>query len=865
MAKILLVDGYSILNRGFYGVPLLSNDAGIYTNAIFGFLNILFKVLEEERPDYLTVALDTHAPTFRHKIFEAYKGTRSPMPDELKMQLPIIREVLSAMGILSLEKEGYEADDILGTLAKRCEKEGMDVTILSGDRDLLQIASDNIKISIPSTRGNKTETVSYRTAEVKEKYSVTPLEFIDVKALQGDTSDNIPGVRGIGEKTAQKLISEYHSLEGVYENLEALSGKALKQNLTEGKESAFLSRTLATIETDAPIEFDVEMARIGSFLNPASKDVLLKYSLKSIIERLEKLSVGSKDATPEVSIYKTGFSVIEDFNESLAIMEAFKKAEKAGIFFLKGEGLALSFGGNTCFLRFFGMFTEDYVRDFCLNDTGSHRFLSYRIKNTYPVLPGYSDELEDIELLAYLLNPLKGDYPLTDLCEEYGQRYRGSKKDLPEGTLEYACAAAEESVLLYDPLIEKVKEKNLYKLYREMEMPLSHVLFSMEKAGISVNRDELFSYGQNLVEGISKLETEIYSEAGERFNINSPKQLGEILFGKLNLPGGKKTKSGYSTAADVLEKLSADYPIVDKILEFRTLSKLKSTYADGLLNFIAEDGKIHTSFNQTVTATGRISSSDPNLQNIPIRTELGRLLRKVFYPEPGYVFIDADYSQIELRLMAHMSGDEDLIRAFREGKDIHRSTASRVFNKPYESVTDMDRRRAKAVNFGIIYGISAFGLSKDVDMSVSEAKKYIEGYFGTYPKVKEYLDKTVAAAKEKGYSETLYGRIRPIPELKESNFMTRQFGERVAMNAPIQGTAADIMKIAMIKIHNALNKAGLASRLLIQVHDEVLIETKIGEEEKVIEILKKEMEGAVELSVPLEIDIHKGETWFDAK
>ena len=431
--------------------------------------------------------------------------------------------------------------------------------------------------------------------------------------------------------------------------------------------------------------------------------------------------------------------------------------------------------------------------------------------------------------------------------------------------MEYACAAAEESVLLYDPLIEKVKEKNLYKLYREMEMPLSHVLFSMEKAGISVNRDGLFSYGQNLVEGISKLETEIYSEAGEQFNINSPKQLGEILFGKLNLPGGKKTKSGYSTAADVLEKLSADYPIVDKILEFRTLSKLKSTYADGLLNFIAEDGKIHTSFNQTVTATGRISSSDPNLQNIPIRTELGRLLRKVFYPEPGYVFIDADYSQIELRLMAHMSGDEDLIRAFREGKDIHRSTASRVFNKPYESVTDMDRRRAKAVNFGIIYGISAFGLSKDVDMSVSEAKKYIEGYFETYPKVKEYLDKTVATAKEKGYSETLYGRIRPIPELKESNFMTRQFGERVAMNAPIQGTAADIMKIAMIKIHNALNKAGLASRLIIQVHDEVLIETKIGEEEKVIEILKKEMEGAVELSVPLEIDIHKGETWFDAK
>ncbi|MBP5151714.1 MAG: DNA polymerase I, partial [Lachnospiraceae bacterium] len=739
------------------------------------------------------------------------------------------------------------------------------VTILSGDRDLLQIASDNIKISIPSTRGNKTETVSYKTAEVKEKYSVTPLEFIDVKALQGDTSDNIPGVRGIGEKTAQKLISEYHSLEGVYENLEAISGKALKQNLIDGKDSAFLSRTLATIETKAPIDFELDRAKIVGFLNQDSKEVLLKYSLKSIIERLEKLSFNASSVAAEVSLYKTEFSVVEDFNEATSLMESLKKADFAGIYLLKGEGVALSFAGKTCFLKFFGMFTEEYVRDFCLKDIGSCSLYTYRIKSTYPILPGFSENLEDIELLAYLLNPLKGDYPLTDISEYYGHRYRGSKKDLPEDSIEFACAAAEESVLLFDFFSDKVKELDLYKLYKEMEMPLSYVLYSMEKAGISVNKDELYNYGQNLVEGIRKLEAEIFNEAGEEFNINSPKQLGEILFGKLNLPGGKKTKSGFSTAADVLEKLSADYPIVDKILEFRTLSKLKSTYADGLSNFIGPDGKIHTNFNQTVTATGRISSSDPNLQNIPIRTELGRLLRKVFYPEPGYVFIDADYSQIELRLMAHMSSDEDLIRAFKEGKDIHRSTASRVFNKPYDEVTDMDRRRAKAVNFGIIYGISAFGLSKDVDMSVSEAKRYIEGYFATYPKVKEYLDNTVAIAKEKGFSKTLYGRIRPIPELKESNFMTRQFGERVAMNAPIQGTAADIMKIAMIKIHRALKEAGLSSRLLIQVHDEVLIETKLGEEEKVMEILKKEMEGAVELSVPLEIDIHKGDTWFDAK
>ncbi len=865
MSKILLVDGYSILHRGFYGVQLLTDRNGIYTNAVYGFLNILLKTIEDERPDCLAVALDFHAPTFRHKIFPEYKGTRKPMPDELRMQLPIIREVLAAMGITAIEKEGYEADDILGTLAKRCEKEGYTVTILSGDRDLLQIASDTVKVAIPTTKGNKTETVGYYTKDVIAKYGVTPAEFIDVKALMGDTSDNIPGVNKVGEKTATGLIATYHTLDSVYEHLDEISGKALKANLIADRDNAFLSRTLATIETDAPIDFDIEKSKIKGFLNQESSEVLLKYSLKSIVARLEKFSIPGDGSAKTVETYKTEFEVIEDFNECVSLVSKAVKSGKFGFYLCGNDGLALSFSGKNVFLCFYGLFTPEYVKEYCLKDTGAAKLITYRIKESYVLFDEYRDSFEDIELLSYLLDPVKGEYPLVNLSEKYGERYRGFAKDLPEKTREFACAAAEESLLLFDRLFKDVADAGMDKLYRNIEMPLSFVLYSMEKEGVSVDKKALKVYSDKLSSGIEKLEKEIYSLADTEFNINSPKQLGEVLFEKLKIPGGKKTKTGYSTAADVLEKLSADYPVVDKILEYRTLSKLKSTYADGLIQFIGEDGRIHTSFNQTVTATGRISSSNPNLQNIPIRTELGRELRKVFFPRDGYTFIDADYSQIELRLMAHMSGDEGLISAFNEGKDIHRSTAAKVFKVPFEEVTDLERRRAKAVNFGIIYGISAFGLSNDIDMSVSEAKRYIEEYFATYPTVKAYLDKAVSDAKRDGYSTTLYGRIRPIPELKESNFMMRSFGERVAMNAPIQGTAADIMKIAMINIFNAIRKNNLSSRLIIQVHDEVLIETKIGEEEKIKEILSTEMAKAAALSVPLEIDVHKGDTWFDAK
>ncbi len=864
MSKILLVDGYSMLNRGFYALPLLSDKNGIYTNAILGFMNILFKVMEDERPDYLTVALDCHAPTFRHEMFREYKGTRKAMPEELRMQLPIIREVLSAMDIRWVEKEGFEADDILGTLAKRAEKEGLDVTLLSGDRDLLQIAGDKIKISIPKTVGGKTEVFNYYAADVEREYGVTPAEFIDVKALQGDTSDNIPGVTKVGEKTAQGLISEYHSLENLYENIDRITKPALKNNLINDREMAFLSRKLATIDTDAPVTLDLDVSRADNLINERSTEILLKYSLKSVISKAGALASRGTESPVSVQKYETSYRTVNDFNESCSILEGLESRGLKGLFLVHERGLAVSSETGNFFLEFYGLFTEDYVRDtyFAGKDIGETA--TYSVKELYPLIGDYREGITDIEILAYLIDPVKGDYPVSYLSERYGERLREDDKVTIKDPVYHAVSAAEESFLLAQSLRQRVRDLGMEDLYLKIEMPLSYVLYSMEREGIYVDRKGLKDYGDSLVKGIESLEADIFRLADTEFNINSPKQLGEILFEKMGLPGGKKTKTGYSTAAEVLEKLS-DHEIVSKILEYRTLTKLKSTYADALAGFIAEDGRIHARFNQTVTATGRLSSDRPNLQNIPIRTELGRELRKVFLPREGYSFIDADYSQIELRLMAHMSGDEGLIQAFKDRADIHRSTASKVFNIPYDQVTSDERRRAKAVNFGIIYGISPFGLSKDIGTDVSVAKKYIDDYFLTYPAVKAYLDQTVAGAKDTGYTATLYGRLRPVPELKDPNFNVRSFGERVAMNAPIQGTAADIMKIAMIGIYRELKKRGLASRLLLQVHDEVLIETKNGEEEEVYEILKDRMENAVKLSVPLEIDIHRGDSWFDAK
>lgn len=862
--KILLVDGNSILNRGFYGLPLLTDKNGVYTNAVLGFMNILLKVCEDEKPDYLSVAFDVHAPTFRHKMYEAYKGTRKPMPEELKMQLPVIREVLASMDVHVVELAGYEADDLLGTLAKKSEKLGMEVTLLSGDRDLLQIASDNIKILIPKTSMGKTETHMYFAKDVKEEYGVTPTEFIEVKALQGDSSDNIPGVKGVGPKTATELIQTYKSLESLYEHVDDITKKALHQNLVDDKEMAFFSRTLARIEVNSPIEPDFELSKFKDMLNDKSMDVLLKYSLKSVISKLENMDLSESSEIVANKQATLDYEEIEDFNETGVLLSKMSKA-KAFSFASTESGVAVSFDEKTYFIRYFGFVTKDYLQgqitEVIKSDTN---VTTINIKAEYDFLQKYQKSFDDAEILAYLVDPLKGEYPLTYLCERYLSKFYGDEKELLKDPEKHAAIKASVAAELTRVLKAEVEKLDMCSLYSDIEMPLTYVLYSMEKEGVLVNREALKEYSVKLKSGIDELEKRIYEEAGTQFNINSPKQLGEVLFEKLGLPGGKKTKTGYSTAADVLEKLSAEYPVVKDILEYRMLSKLNSTYAEGLQNYICEDGRIHAHFNQTITATGRLSSTDPNLQNIPIRTELGRELRKVFYPKPGFTFVDADYSQIELRLMAHMSGDEKMIEAFREGKDIHRSTASVVFNIPFDEVTSEQRRNAKAVNFGIIYGISAFGLSQDIGTDVKSAKRYIDDYFEKYPKIDKYLKDTVEKAKEDGFTKTLYGRIRPIPELKSPNFMQRSFGERVAMNAPLQGTAADIMKIAMINIFERLKSEGLESKMLIQVHDEVLIETKLSEKETVLKLVEEEMEKAANLSVKLESEAQAGMTWFDA-
>lgn len=863
MEKLLLIDGYSILNRGFYALPLLTNKDGIYTNAILGFMNIIMKVVADEKPDYIMVAMDAHAPTFRHELFKEYKGTRKGMPDELRSQLPIIREVLKAMDITVIEKPGYEADDILGTLAKKHQSLGYEVTLLSGDRDLLQISDEHIKISIPKTSGGKTETFNYYPEDVKREYGVTPLEFIDVKALQGDTSDNIPGVTKVGPKTATDLIVKYKNLEGIYENIEDQKGK-LRENLENDKEQAFLSRTLARIVIDAPIEAKIGDSRCSNFLNDTSMEVLRKYALNSVITRLESLQGNEAVSEETKEVKKTEYVIISDFSEVEDYFSKLSKASEISIVYDTEKGVAFMKDGDerVTYISVEGFITYDYLSSKIQKLTS--RLITYSIKDSYEMLGEYRDNFEDIELLAYLSDSLKGDYPISYIASMYCEAYYEDEKELKKDSVKYASTKCEIALNSFKVLSEKVESLGMGRLYREIEMPLSYVLYMMEKEGVLVDENALRKFSQELSVQISELEKKIYELSGEEFNINSPKQLGEILFEKLKLPYGKKTKTGYSTAADVLEKLSAESEVVKYILEYRGLTKLKSTYADGLTQFIDKTGRIHTHFNQTITATGRISSTEPNLQNIPIRTELGSELRKVFYPKDGCVFIDADYSQIELRLMAHMSEDEKLIDAYRSNKDIHRSTASKVFHVPFDEVTDIQRRNAKAVNFGIIYGISSYGLSQDLSISMSEAKEYISEYFEEFPKVKAFMDKLVSDARESGYAKTLFDRIRPIPELKSSNFMQRSFGERVAMNAPIQGTAADIMKIAMIKIFNRLKEENLKSKLIIQVHDEVLLEACEDEKEAVKKIVIESMKNAADLLVSLEVDCNEGKNWKEA-
>ena len=902
--KLVLIDGHSILNRAFYGVPDLSNAEGLHTNAVYGFLNIMFKILEEEKPEYLAVAFDVHAPTFRHQMYEAYKGTRKPMPEELREQVPVMKEVLKAMHITIMEQAGLEADDILGTLAKKAEQAGMEVSLVSGDRDLLQIATDHIKIRIPKTKQGRTEIEDYYAADVKAAYQVTPLQFIELKALMGDTADNIPGVPKVGEKTAQALMVEYGSLDNIYAHVEEISKKSIRESLIEHKDLADLSKTLATIRTDCELQLDYDQAKAEGFYTPEAYTLCKRLEFKNLLGRFEK------DAAANDSKIAESFRQIEDKAEFLKYLKKVKKQEEIGLWLItepadantkKEEllGVALSVSDEeTVFYALthekepegqLSLFAEtvEPVDDTAeitaalqeLSAGENIQIATFDVKRQYDYLDrSGTKQYFDVLIAAYLLNPLKNDYDLEAIASEHlgilipGRAEIFGKRDFrtlalkePGKAMEYACYGAYISRKSKKVLEDKLEAAGMKRLMEEMEMPLSLVLYDMQKEGVAVKREELKAYGDALVARIEELEESIHAQAGTEFNINSPKQLGEVLFETLQIPGGKKTKTGYSTAADVLEKLSADYPIVRDILEYRGLTKLKSTYADGLAAFIEEDGRIHTNFNQTITATGRISSTEPNLQNIPMRMELGRQIRKVFVPRQGYEFMDADYSQIELRVLAHMSGDEQLIDAYRQEEDIHRITASKVFHTPFEEVTDLQRRNAKAVNFGIVYGISSFGLSQDLSISKKEAAQYIEQYFATYPKVKEFIDKLVADAKEKGYTETMFGRRRPIPELSSSNFMQRSFGERVAMNAPIQGTAADIIKIAMIKVWKALKDEGLKSRLILQVHDELLIETAQDEEARVRKILTENMKSAADLAVTLEIDLHTGSNWYEAK
>lgn len=876
--KILLIDGHSILNRAFYGLPDLTNSEGLHTGAVYGFLNILFKVLGEEKPEYLAVAFDRSEPTFRHAKYPEYKGTRKPMPQELKKQIPLLKEMLEKMGIATVSLAGFEADDILGTLAKKGEEKGLDVIILSGDRDLLQLATKKTMIRLPRTAKGQTVIEDYKEDQVQERYLVSPAQIIELKALMGDPADNIPGIPGVGEKTAIRLLVEYGSIENAFSHVEEISQKRARESLRENYQMAQLSKELATICTNSPIEFEQEKFQLGNVFTKESYELCRKLDFRNFLLKFDPAEVNENTMEQD-------FFTCNDLEGCEALFEKARQAEAVGIALLwdkegvYGAGLALG-EDEMYYVPVEGMVTAAYLSD-KIGRLGKHTTVcSMDVKTMLKRADLTPDaNVFDCGIAAYLLNPLKSTYTYEELAKDYldGKLLPGKEEllgkislkkaweeDMPE--LEHlACYMAYTAFATRAPLKAKLQETGMWKVYTEIELPLVFTLDSMEKWGIEVKGEELKNYGEKLTVRIHELEKLIWQQAGEEFNINSPKQLGVILFEKMAIPGGKKTKTGYSTSADILEKLASENPIVNDILEYRQLTKLKSTYADGLGAVIEKDGRIHSTFNQTITATGRISSTEPNLQNIPVRMELGRLIRKVFVPEAGFVFLDADYSQIELRVLAHMSGDEKLIKAYREAEDIHRLTASQVFHIPLEEVTPLQRRNAKAVNFGIVYGISSFGLSQDLSITRKEAAAYIQKYFETYPSIKGFLDGLVEQGKEKGYVSTMFGRKRPVPELKSSNFMQRSFGERVAMNSPIQGTAADIIKIAMNRVYKRLLDEKLRSRLVLQVHDELLIETWKDEIPQVSRILEEEMKGAANLAVELEVDMHQGNNWYEAK
>ncbi len=874
MSKLLLIDGNSIMNRGYYALPkTLTSAEGLHTNALLGFLNIFYKIYGEEKPSNIIVAFDVHQPTFRHEVYKEYKGTRHGMDPELKEQMPVIKEILGIMNIKCVEMGGFEADDIIGTYSRLGEAEGMEVSILSGDRDLLQLATDNILVRIPKTKAGQTTVENYYAKDVEEEYGVTPIEFIEMKGLMGDTSDNIPGVQGIGPKTAANIIQKYHTIEAVLEDIENVKPDKARKNLDAEREMALFSRDLATIKLDVDVAMNVNESKVteADIYSTDVYNTFLRYGLRSLLKKFDlksddKEQIESKiDINPINISYRELVKKINSSNENhIGIgLTVINDGVFGGAVSLKDEVYIINSPEIT-----------DIRKDVDSNIAVSFISLKEFIKHFDLTA---DDNLFDCSVASYLIDPLANNYNYSFIASHFlGAELEDEKllmgkdsvnmfsfgMDNYRKLISYMAYTANHSM---DKIKEKLDDLGEMELYKDVEYPVIFVLDSMERIGVNIEKGMLVEYGKELDVRIKEMSSKIYELAGEEFNINSPKQLGVILFEKLGLKSGKKTKSGYSTNVDVLNKLRDDHEIIPLILEYRSVTKLRSTYVEGLIDSIKSDGRIHSKFNQTVTATGRLSSTEPNLQNIPTRTAEGREIRKSFVPSEGYTFVDADYSQIELRVMAAVSEDTSLIDAFSSSKDIHAITASQVFDVPVEEVTPGLRRRAKAVNFGIIYGISSFGLGEDLGISRKEAKEYIDKYFATYGRVKEYLDSCVETAKETGVVKTLYGRIRPIPELKSSNFMQRSFGERVAMNSPIQGTAADIIKIAMIKVYDELKKRGLKSRLILQIHDELLIETALDEVDEVKELLRDNMENAVELAVPLYVDVHTGDSLYDAK
>lgn len=885
MKKLLIIDSNSIINRAFYGVRYLSAKDGTPTNAIFGFLKTLFKLIDETSPDYICAAFDLKEPTFRHKMYKEYKAQRKPMPEDLARQMPIAKEILTAMGVKILEKPGYEADDIIGTISKMCETEGIDCFVATGDKDDLQLASDKTKIILTVTKSGVNETIYYSDKEVFEKYGVTPSEFIDVKALMGDPSDNIPGVMGIGEKTALSLIGKFKNIEYIYDNIDSIGLKgASLEKLKNGKESAFLSKTLATINREVPMDFDFCEAEFGGTVESLSSqkawELLKNLNLESIIKRLD-IKGSDIQIQENKDLFKDAEKIeIKAKNEILALSKKIKEKGEFSCFFkydfssLSGIGIAID---NTAY--FIDTITHPQATDLLFDVFADENIKKYTfdIKNTLVNLNGklkIKGIAYDGAVAVYLLNPARASYTLDGILQEYlgvTLDFEGADAQISLFDDNSSFEEVSMSALAIKPLADKtlteLKENDQLNLYYDIELPLLEVLASMQIEGIKIDTEQLSVFSDGLSQKLDLLTKEIHTLAGEEFNINSPKQLGVILFEKLGLKSGKKTQRGYSTNIEVLEKLRNSHPIIEKLIEYRQLAKLKSTYCDGLMNVLnPETGRIHSQFNQLVTVTGRISSTEPNMQNIPVRTPLGRELRKMFIAQDdSHILVDADYSQIELRVLAHISQDKTMIDAFKNGEDIHTVTASQVLGIPPEDVTPDERSSAKAVNFGIVYGIGEYSLSKDLGISVKKAKEYIDGYLEKYKNVKEYMENIKAQAKEDGFVKTVMNRIRYIPELKSTNFMTRAFGERVALNTPIQGTAADIIKLAMVRVYKRLQKENLKSRLILQVHDELIIEATKDEEEIVKKILKEEMEKTVSFSVPLVADTASGKSWYDAK